>query len=166
MRLVVALLCALAVLLLTWLYQQSLAPASLAAPSALPAASSFQYSLEVTATFDAGVDPFAENLDQATSLVVMHQGKVLHSVAQPIAAGETTRLALEVELTEGEHEFLVQIIPASPDLAVPRAVRVDLYRAEGLQPIASQVFWADASDSLVVGTIAFQIPAGAWQESS
>lgn len=157
MRIIVALLSAAAILALTWVYQQTLADAPRTSVDHPQVQVTARYRIAITATFDAGVDPFAEVVDSATSLSLSHLGQPFFTVNRPVAAGETVETELEMALPPGRHEFLVEMSPANASELKPKAVQVALYRDDSDQPIQSQVLWADAQASLVVGSVFFDV---------
>lgn len=164
MRIVVATLSASLILGITWLYQQTLAENQLPSPDSEAERIAESYHLRITATFDAGVDPFAEDLSDAASLTVSYEGQPIYSVNRAIAAGEVAECDLELELRPGKNEFLVQMSPANASEAIPKAVQVELFRRGFDQAIESRTIWANANESLVVGRVPFEVPEPAAQE--
>lgn len=164
MRIVVATLTALIILGVTWLYQQTLAENQLPRHDSEAERIAESYHLQITATFDAGVDPFAEDVSDAASLSVSYEGQLIYSVNQAIAAGKVTECDLDLELRPGKNEFLVQMSPANVSAAIPKAVQVELFRRGSDQPIESRTIWASANESLVVGRVPFEVPEPAAQE--
>lgn len=157
MRVLVALLSAAAILAVTWVYQRTLADGPVASSEPPPPQIVAEYRIAVTATFDAGLDPFAEEVDSGTTLTVSHLGKVLLAVDRPIPAGETNQVELEMALPAGRHEFLIEMSPANPSELKPKAVQVELFRGGAAQPIQTQVLWADTTASRVVGGVTFDV---------
>ncbi len=164
MRVVIATLSALIVLGATWLYQQTLAENQLPDRGSESERIAESYHLRITATFAAGIDPFAEDISDAASLTVSYEGESIYSVNQAIAAGEAVECDLELELRPGKNEFLVQMSPANASEAIPKAVQVELFRRGYDQPIETRTIWANANDSLVVGRVPFEVPEPAIQE--
>ncbi|WDI41859.1 hypothetical protein [Bremerella sp. P1] len=157
MRIVVAILSASIVLGLTWLYQQTLAENQL--PS-IPTETSevlSSYRLRIVATFAAGIDPFAEDVSKASSLKVSLLGENVISIDEPIPAGQPVDKTLELELREGESEFLVEMTPANSSDITPKAIHVELYEGNGRQPIHSQTIWAEGTETKLVGRVPFQV---------
>lgn len=159
MRVIVALLSAAAILAVTWIYQRTLADGTEASHGPPPVLVVVDYRIAITATFDAGLDPFAEEVDSRASLSVSYLGKSLLTVERPIPAGETIEADLEISLPTGRHEFLVEVSPANPSELKPKAVQVDLYRGGADQPIQTQVLWAESTESQVVGGVYFDVKA-------
>lgn len=164
MRIVIATLSAVLILGITWLYQQTLAENQLPVRNVEAERIAESYHLQITATFNAGIDPFAEDVSDAASLTVTYEGQPVYSVNQPIAAGEVIECDLELELRPGQNEFLVQMSPANASDSVPKAVQVELFRLGYDQAIESRTIWAGASESLVVGRVPFEVPEPAVQE--
>lgn len=158
MRVVFAILSACIVLTGTWFYQQTLAEIQLPeAPEIAPLVTQ-DYRLRITPTFAAGVDPFAEDVSNATSLKISHQGTVLLTVNKPIAAGQLIEADLKIKLRPGLNDLLVEMSPADPSNGIPRAVHVELLQGDNPQPIEAETIWASANEGLVVGTVAFDVP--------
>ncbi|MEW4453479.1 hypothetical protein AB1L30_12460 [Bremerella sp. JC817] len=164
MRIVIAILSAAIVLLSTWLYQQTLAENQAPSEQPLQTIVNQEYRLRISATFDAGVDPFAEELAKAASLKVTYQGEELLVGNQPIPAGEVTEAEIDLELPTGRNEFLIEMSPSDSAALVPRAVHVQLFKGDGQQPLQTETLWAPPTDSLVVGTVGFEVKPSASNE--
>ncbi|RCS53984.1 hypothetical protein DTL42_02155 [Bremerella cremea] len=164
MRIVVATFCALFILGFTWLYQQTLAENQLPERDSVSELIAESYHLRITATFDAGLDPFAEDVSEAASLSISYEGKAIFTENQAIPAGKVIECDLELEIPPGKNEFLVQMSPANAAEAIPKAVQVELFRRGFDQPLESRTIWAGANDSLVVGRVPFEVPESAVPE--
>ena len=157
MRFLVAVLCAIAVLALTWLYQSTLADApTLMRPEVIEETTA-TYRLKITSTFDAGVDPFAEEVEKATSLRVSLRGKEVFSLNRPIPAGETMESDVPLELQDGVNELLVEMTPADTLSQAPKAIHVELFENDLQQAKQSVTIWAPSGDSIVVGRVPFDV---------
>ena len=161
MRIVVAILSAAVVLGLTWLYQQTLAENRLPATSVEVSEVRSAYRLSVVATFDAGIDPFAEDVSKASSLKVSLLGETVLAIEKPIPAGQPTDTNLELNLRPGTNEFLIEMTPANTSELVPKAIHVELYQAGAVQPLESQTIWAEGTETKLVGRVPFQVDSGA-----
>lgn len=157
MRIVVAILSASIVLGLTWLYQQTLAENQLPATPNEVREVRDTYRLRVVATFDAGVDPFAEDVSQAASLKVSLLGKSVLTVDKPIPAGEAVDTSLELDLREGMNEFLIEMTPANSSDINPKAIHIELYKGDDRQPQQSQTIWAEGTETKLVGRVPFKV---------
>jgi len=164
MRIVVAILSATIVLGLTWMYQQTLAENRLPTVAAEPVEVRDTYRLRVVATFDAGIDPFAEDVSAASSLKVSLLGEPVVAIDQPIPAGQPVDTSLELDLRQGINEFLIEMTPANSSDLVPKAIHVELYRGSALQPLESQTIWAEAAETKLVGRVPFEVDAASAEE--
>ncbi|MEW4565754.1 hypothetical protein AB1K70_24750 [Bremerella sp. JC770] len=161
MRIVVAILSASIVLGLTWIYQQTLAENQLPTVEAEPVEIRDTYRLRVVATFDAGIDPFAEDVSSAAALKVSLLGQSVVAIDQPIPAGQPVDTSVELDLRQGINEFLIEMTPANTSDLVPKAIHVELYRGSDLQPLESQTIWAEAAETKLVGRVPFQVNVAA-----
>lgn len=161
MRIVVAILTASLVLGLTWLYQQTLAENRLPATHDEAREVHDTYRLRIVATFDAGVDPFAEDVSAATSLSVSLLGKPVLTIDKPIPAGEPIDTSLDLDLRSGTNEFLIEMTPANSSDITPKAIHIELYRGSGLQPLQSQTIWATGTETKLVGRVPFEVDGDA-----
>lgn len=157
MRVVVAILSAAIVLGLTWLYQQTLAENQLPVTPNEVAEVRGMYRLRIVATFDAGVDPFAEDVSKANSLHVSLLGESILAIANPIAAGEAIDTRLELDLRPGINEFLIEMTPANSSDITPKAIHVQLYHGDGIEPLQSQTIWAEGTETKLVGRVPFEV---------
>lgn len=161
MRIVVAILTASLVLGLTWLYQQTLAENQLPVIESETQEVHGTYRLRIVATFDAGVDPFAEDVSKASSLNVSLLGKPVLTIDEAIPAGQPTDTSLDLDLRSGTNEFLIEMTPANTSDITPKAVHVELYKGSDLQPIQSQTIWAAGTETKLVGRIPFDVDGDA-----
>lgn len=161
MRIVVAILSALFVLGLTWLYQQTLAENQLPAITSQPIEVRSTYRLKIGATFDAGIDPFAEDVSQASSLKVSLLGENVIAIDRPIPAGQAVDTSLDLNLRHGTNEFLIEMTPANTSDIVPKAIHVELYHGSSRQPVQSQTIWAEGTETKLVGRVLFQVDGDA-----
>ncbi|CAE7440246.1 unnamed protein product, partial [Symbiodinium sp. CCMP2456] len=115
------------------------------------------YRLKITSTFDAGVDPFAEEVENATSLRVSLRGKEVFSLNRPIPAGETMESDVPLELQDGVNELLVEMTPADTLSQAPKAIHVELFENDLQQAKQSVTIWAPSGDSIVVGRVPFDV---------
>jgi len=159
MRIVVAILSASIILGLTWLYQQTLAVAELPEMPSPASEVRSTYRLKIAATFDAGVDPFAEDVSDASSLRVSLLGESIFAIDEPITAGKSIEKELDLQLRTGTNEFLIEMTPASTAEIVPRAIHIELYHGSGQEPIESHTIWADGTSSKLVGRVPFEVDA-------
>ncbi|QDU75703.1 hypothetical protein Pan97_27380 [Bremerella volcania] len=157
MRIVVAILSAAIVLGLTWLYQQTLAENQLPVNSSQASEVRSSYRLRILATFDAGIDPFAEDVSKASSLNVSLLGESVLAIDEPIPAGQAVDTSLDLELREGTNEFLIEMTPASSSDITPKAIHVELYTGSGLQPLQTRTIWAEGTETKLVGRVPFQV---------
>ncbi|PQO25725.1 hypothetical protein C5Y96_23220 [Blastopirellula marina] len=161
MRIVVAILTASLVLGLTWLYQQTLAENQMPAAETEAREVHGTYRLRIVATFDAGVDPFAEDVSKASSLSVSLLGRPVLSIDEPIPAGQPIDTTLDLDLRSGTNEFLIDMTPANSSDITPKAIHIELYQGSGLQPIESQTIWAAGTDTKLVGRVSFDVDSDA-----
>ncbi len=114
-----------------------------------------RFALEITLSFAAGPDPFALDLDQAPSLLVLFRGAELLRVSEPVDAGIPVRREDLPQIAAGANEFFVRATPQDPDPRTARAVRLRLLRDE--QPIAEQSLWS-LSGEVVEGAVVLRVP--------
>ncbi len=164
MRIVVAILTASIVLGLTWLYQQTLAENQLPTAPSEAVEVRGEYRLRIVATFDAGVDPFAEDVSEAASMSVSLLGKSILSIDQPIAAGQPIDKQLELDLRGGTNEFLIEMTPANTADITPKAIHIELYKGSAAEPLQSKTIWAEGTETKLVGRVPFEVEAVSSQE--
>lgn len=158
MRLVVALLTSALILLASWLYLKAAERPPTFNPLTDATASAPTLRIELELTFAAGPDPFAENLDDAPSLVVHSEGKTLLRVVEPVAAGQ--RLVID-DLTgfqAGRRELLIEATPQDPTSPAAMAVRVAVYRTDRDRPLTTEILWTDSGSSKVDGVVSVTLP--------
>ncbi|MBA2115371.1 hypothetical protein [Bremerella alba] len=159
MRIVVAILSASIVLGLTWLYQQTLAENQLPVISSQPSEVLSTYRLRIVATFDAGIDLFAEDVSTASSLRVSLLGENVIVIDEPIAAGQAIDTNLDLKLRQGANEFLIEMTPTNAADLAPKAIHVELFQGNNRQPLQSQTIWAEGTETKLVGRVLFQVDA-------
>jgi len=128
------------------------APIEPAPAQAHPAAPG-SYTVELTASFALGPDPFALE-PSAAGLTRLLRGRARLSEAGPRAAGEPLLAALD-GLQAGRNELFVRAAPplAAGDRA--HALRVVLRR--GAEIVAERTFWSEPGGPLA-GTLAVELP--------
>ncbi|MEX0792813.1 MAG: hypothetical protein WD045_06725 [Pirellulaceae bacterium] len=158
MRLVVALFTSALILLASWLYLKAAERPPTLNLDSESSASAPTLRIELELTFAAGPDPFAENLDDAPSLVVSSEGKTLLRMEESIAAGQRLIIDDLAGFKAGPRELLIEATPQDPTSAAPRAVRVSVYRTDRDRPLTTEILWSAPGSSKVDGVVAVTLP--------
>ncbi|PHS03229.1 MAG: hypothetical protein COA78_18640 [Blastopirellula sp.] len=117
------------------------------------------FRIEVVLSFNAGADLFAENTEEATSLLVKLGNRVLFSDTNTINAGQAIIISDVSNLTVGTNELHLEATPEDASQFVPRTAKIEVYSSWQSDPIATQLLWADATDTKLSGNVIFGAPA-------
>ncbi|MGY8768575.1 MAG: hypothetical protein ACKVH8_09130 [Pirellulales bacterium] len=121
--------------------------------------SSEVFRVEVVLSFNAGADPFAENIDEANSLLVKLGDRVLFSGIDTINAGQAITISDVSNLTVGTNELHLEATPEDASQFVPRTAKISVYSSLQSDPIATQFLWADSTESKLSGNVRFGVSA-------
>lgn len=120
------------------------------------------YALEITPTFGAEADPFAlqDEGPKPSTLLVRLGGLDIFRQDQPLARGETLRIAPLEGLLAGQNELFFEASPSFEESHLAHALRVQLLR-DGVE-LFDRTLWSEAG-AKVTGSLDFllQQPAEA-----
>ena len=112
------------------------------------------FSLELTLTFDAGPDPFAFEVANAPSILVLFKGEEILRRTENVAAGTPVVVESIEGIVPGKNEFFVEVTAQDQASIVVRAVRLRAFRDGNL--IAEQSLWSEPGEP-VQGTMALSV---------
>jgi hypothetical protein len=160
MRLGVALLTSALILLASWLYLRGAERSRVVEPPSESAALAPPLRIEIELTFDAGPDPFAEDLEDSPSLMVRTEGRTVLRRQGPISAGQPITIEDLTNFRAGRRELLIEATPQDTTATIPRAIRVSIYRRGQDRPLTSEVLWSEPGAAKVDGVVAVTLPEG------
>lgn len=116
--------------------------------------------VDVTLTFDASPDPFAEDLDSQASLTVTCNGAPVFSRKDPVKMGIPIEFEGAVPVVAGRNEFFVRAQPSAQD-DVARAARIRIRRGD--RTLAEETLWTESGGTLA-GAIEISLDSAVFAE--
>lgn len=110
------------------------------------------FSLDLTPTFDCGLDSFGQ--DPASVFVRLHDHDLL-KLQEPCPAGIPLRIPDVTGVKVGKNSFYLRLAPADESWEVERAARIRVHRDGAL--IAEQTLWGGPGEP-VEGVLEIDIP--------
>ena len=105
-----------------------------------------EFRLEVTLSFAAGPDPFALELEDAPSLLVLFRGQPVLHRTNAIPGGQVIVSDPVDGIVQGQNEFFVQATCANDASLTANAIRVRILRDAVV--IAEQTFWSEPGEAI------------------
>ncbi len=116
-----------------------------------------EFSMEITASFDAEPDPFslrADKDDPATTLLVKLNGRQVLQRTDKVPGGTPLVAENIAGVIQGKNEVYLEVNPGVTDIYKPHAVRVRVLRDN--EPIAERTFWSEPG-TRIAGTLSFDV---------